>query len=149
MDPVPMPELACVNVEDHYVLRDGAAGLFLAASQFPKHRETRAPLVSEILPHREEIDPKYSFLFEAPTEDPDGNPAQIRFSRKTKEQYVMSEVDGKPTGWKATYESGRWIEEKAAPKAKTKAKAKAKASARKKPASARKAAAKRKAGPDA
>jgi DNA topoisomerase-1 len=149
MDPVPMPELPCVNVEDHYVLRDGAAGLFLAASQFPKHRETRAPLVSEILPHKEEIDPKYSFLFEAPTEDPDGNPAQIRFSRKTKEQYVMSEVDGKPTGWKATYEGGRWIEEKAAPKAKTKAKAKAKASARKKPASARKAAAKRKAGPDA
>jgi len=135
MDPVPMPELACVNVEDHYVLRDGAAGLFLAASQFPKHRETRAPLVREILPHRDEIDPKYTFLFDAPQADPDGNPAQIRFSRKTKEQYVMTEVDGKATGWKAFYADGRWSEEKPAPrkkaKAKTKAKARKKAPARK------------------
>ena len=36
MDPVPMPELQCVKVEDHYVLRDGASGIFLAASQFPQ-----------------------------------------------------------------------------------------------------------------
>ena len=33
MDPVPMPELACVKVEDHYILRDGAAGLFLAGRE--------------------------------------------------------------------------------------------------------------------
>jgi DNA topoisomerase-1 len=67
MDPVPMPELACETVDDHYILRDGASGLFLAASQFPKNRETRAPLVEELLPHKGEIDPKYSFLFSAPT----------------------------------------------------------------------------------
>jgi DNA topoisomerase-1 len=127
MDPVPMPELACEKVEDHYVLRDGAAGMFLAASQFPKHRETRAPLVRELLPHRDEIDPKYAFIFEAPTEDPDGNPAQIRYSRKTKEQYVMTEADEKATGWKAFYDGGRWITEQAAPKRKAPAKAKAKA----------------------
>ncbi|MEM9313548.1 MAG: DNA topoisomerase, partial [Pseudomonadota bacterium] len=132
MDPVPMPELACEKVEDHYVLRDGAAGLFLAASQFPKHRETRAPLVRELLPHRDEIDPKYAFLFNAPQADPDGNPAQIRFSRKTKEQYVMSEVDGKATGWKAYYNGGKWQEEKPAPKARKKAPAKKKSAARKK-----------------
>ena len=63
MDPVPMPELACEKVEDTYVLRDGAAGLFLAASQFPRNRETRAPFLDELLPHKDEIDPKYSFLF--------------------------------------------------------------------------------------
>jgi len=108
MDPVPMPELACQKVEDHYILRDGASGLFLAASKFPKHRETRAPEVAEILPHKDEIDPKYSFLFEAPVEDPDGVKTVIRFSRKTKEQYVQSEIDGKPSGWKAFYENGRW-----------------------------------------
>ena len=61
MDPVPMPELQCQKVEDTYVLRDGASGLFLAASQFPKNRETRAPLVSEIVPHQKEIDSKYAF----------------------------------------------------------------------------------------
>ena len=108
MDPVPMPELACEKVEDHYILRDGASGMFLAASKFPKHRETRAPLVAELIPHKSEIDPKYTFLFEAPTEDPDGLKTVIRFSRKTKEQYVQSELDGKPTGWKAFYDNGSW-----------------------------------------
>ncbi|MDQ2075577.1 type I DNA topoisomerase [Marinimicrobium sp. ABcell2] len=109
MDPVPMPELSCVKVDDHYVLRDGASGLFLAASQFPKNRETRAPLVEELLPHKDEIDPKYRFLFSAPTKDPDGNKTLVRFSRKTKEQYVQSEVDGKATGWKAFYKNGKWV----------------------------------------
>lgn len=82
--------------------------MFLAASKFPKHRETRAPLVAELLPHKSEIDPKYTFLFEAPVEDPDGLKTVIRFSRKTKEQYVQSEVEGKPTGWKAFYDNGSW-----------------------------------------
>jgi len=130
MDPVPMPELACVKVEDHYILRDGAAGLFLAASQFPRNRETRAPLVNELLPHQSEIDPKYSFLFSAPGEDGEGNPAQVRFSRKTKEQYVMTEVEGKATGWKAYYHGGKWEQEQPKAKAKAKAKPKAKAKAK-------------------
>ena len=116
MDPVPMPELSCESVEDTYVLRDGAAGMFLAASKFPKNRETRAPLVSELIPHRDEIDPKYHFLMSAPIEDPAGNPAIIRFSRKTKEQYVMSEVDKKATGWQAYYVDGKWKEHKATKK---------------------------------
>ncbi len=120
MDPVDMPELACIKVEDHYVLRDGASGLFLAASQFPKNRETRAPLVNEILPHKKEIDPKYKFLFSAPKVDGDGNPTIIRYSRKTKEQYVQSEIDGKATGWKAFYKGGAWVvEEKGAAKRKS------------------------------
>ncbi|WP_152207230.1 type I DNA topoisomerase [Marinobacter changyiensis] len=108
MDPVPMPELKCEKVDDIYVLRDGASGLFLAASKFPKNRETRAPLVKEIKPHKDEIDPKYGFLMKAPEKDPEGNPAIIRYSRKTKEQYVMSEKDGKATGWRAYYSKGKW-----------------------------------------
>ena len=109
MDPVPMPELACVKVEDFYVLRDGAAGMFLAASNFPKNRETRAPLVEEILPYKKAIDIKYAHLFKAPIADPEGNKTVIRYSRKTKEQYVQSEIDGKPSGWKAFYEKGKWV----------------------------------------
>lgn len=113
MDAVKMPELKCEKVDDTYVLRDGASGLFLAASQFPKNRETRAPLVKEIVPHKNEIDSKYHFLCEAPQHDPDGRPAVIRYSRKTKEQYVQSEVDGKPTGWKAFYDGKTWkVEDK-------------------------------------
>jgi DNA topoisomerase-1 len=139
MDPVPMPELDCVKVDDTYILRDGASGLFLAASQFPKNRETRAPLVAEIIPHKDEIDPKYTFLFSAPTEDNNGNPTLIRFSRKTKEQYVQSEVDGKATGWKAFYEGGKWVV--------TEAPVKRKAAVKKKAAPKKKAVAKKKAAP--
>ena len=108
VDPIAMPDLRCEKVDDYYVLRDGASGLFLAASQFPKNRETRAPLVSELLPYKKQIDPKYHFLLSAPVKDPEGNPAIIRFSRKTKEQYVQSEVNGKATGWKAFYQNGKW-----------------------------------------
>ena len=142
MDPVPMPELACQKVEDTYVLRDGAAGIFLAASQFPKNRETRAPFVDEILPHKQEIDPKYHFLMEGPVEDTDGNRVQIRYQRKTKEQYLMTDVDGKATGWRADYVDGSWVitEKKAAPKKKA-----AKKKAAKKKAAPKKKVAKKKA----
>lgn len=134
MDPVLMPELQCEKVDDTYILRDGAAGLFLAASKFPKNRETRAPLVTELLPHKDEIDPKYEFLFSAPVKDSEGNPTIIRFSRKTKEQYVMTEVEGKATGWTAYFEGGKWVKNEAKAKVKKVAKAKAapKAKAKKK-----------------
>ncbi|MEQ5802482.1 type I DNA topoisomerase [Halomonas sp. H10-9-1] len=113
MDPIDMPELACQKVDDHYVLRDGASGLFLAASKFPKNRETRPPLVKELKAHAEELPEKYRYLLDAPSEDPDGRPAQIRFSRKAKEQFVMSDENGKATGWKATYDGRRWrVEDK-------------------------------------
>ena len=124
MDPVPMPELECQKVEDHYILRDGAAGLFLAASQFPRNRETRAPFLDELLPHKDEIDPKYNFLFSAPVADPEGHRSQVRFSRKTKEQYVMTEVDGKASGWKAFYRDGKWVAEQTGSRAATRRKKK-------------------------
>jgi DNA topoisomerase-1 len=108
MDPIPMPWLKCLKVDDTYVLRDGASGLFLAASGFPKNRETRAPLVSELLTVKDQLDPKYHFLLSAPVTDPEGHPAQVRFSRKANAQYVMSEVDGKATKWKVAYDNGRW-----------------------------------------
>ncbi|GHE19863.1 type I DNA topoisomerase [Halomonas urumqiensis] len=113
MDPIPMPELACQKVEDHYVLRDGASGLFLAASKFPKNRETRPPLVAELKSHAKELPEKYHYLLDAPSEDPDGRPAQIRYSRKAKEQFVMTDEEGKATGWKATFDNGKWhVEDK-------------------------------------
>jgi len=111
VDPIPMPDLLCLKVEDHYVLRDGAAGIFLAASKFPKNRETRAPLVEELRSVKEQLDPKLRYLAEAPIADPEGNKAIIRYSRKTKQQYVMTEVNKRPTGWRAYYKEGVWIEE--------------------------------------
>ncbi|MEQ8689958.1 MAG: type I DNA topoisomerase, partial [Pseudomonadales bacterium] len=72
-DPIEMPELRCEKVEDYYLLRDGASGIFLAASQFPKYRETRAPKVIELRPHANELDPKFNYLLDAPDHDPEGN----------------------------------------------------------------------------
>ena len=114
--PIPMPELRCSKVDDFYVLRDGASGLFLAASQFPKHRETRAPTIAELKAHRTELDPKHHYLLGAPEADPAGHAAQLRFARKARAQYVMSEVDGKPTGWRAIWDGSRWVEEGEAPR---------------------------------
>jgi len=111
VDPIPMPHLRCEKCDDHYLLRDGAAGIFLAASQFPKHRETRAPLVEEVASVRDRLDEKHRYLADAPRQDPAGNKAVIRFLRKTREQYVTSEVDGKATHWRAYFRDGRWVEE--------------------------------------
>lgn len=108
MEPVSMPELQCEKIDDHYILRDGAAGLFLAASKFPRNRETRAPLLKELLPHQNAIDNKYDFIMTGPVADDQGNPTILRYSRKTKEQYLMTEVDGKATGWQAFYNNGKW-----------------------------------------
>lgn len=108
-DPVPLPELKCTKSDAYFVLRDGAAGLFLAANTFPKSRETRAPQVSELVRFRDRLSPKHLYLADAPAADPDGNPTVVRFSRKTKEQYVASEVDGKATGWSAHFLSGKWV----------------------------------------
>lgn len=132
MDPVPMPELECETVEDHYILRDGASGLFLAASKFPRNRETRAPYVDEIMPHKDEIDPKYDFLFKAPVADDAGNRTLIRYSRKTKEIYVQTEIEKKATGWKAFYEGGAWVVTKPEKKVAAKKKVAKKKAAKKK-----------------
>lgn len=120
-DPIPMPHLPCEKVDDHYLLRDGASGLFLAASQFPRNRETRAPLIEEIQTVAEKLDPKHKYIAEAPARDPEGNKAVLKYSRKEKEQYVMTEKDGKPTGWYAFYRDGKWQEEQRRKPAKKKA----------------------------
>ncbi len=117
MDPIPTPELLCVKVDDHYVLRDGAAGLFLAASKFPKNRETRAPLLKELVAYRDKLDKKYTYLLSGPLKDPDNNDTIVRFSRKNQTQYLMTAKDGKATSWQAHYTDNAWVEKsKRAPK---------------------------------
>ncbi|MDG2392144.1 MAG: DNA topoisomerase, partial [Thalassotalea sp.] len=139
-DPVDLPELKCEKSEAFFKLRDGAAGIFLAASTFPKSRETRAPKVAELHRFRDRISEKFYYLADAPQQDSDGNLAVVRYSRKTKEQYVMTELEGKATGWVAKYIDGKWVEEET--KKKAPAKKAAKKPAAKKP--AKKAAAKKK-----
>ena len=111
-DPVPLPELPCEKSDAYFVLRDGAAGIFLAANTFPKSRETRAPLVEELQRFNDRLPQKFAYLTEAPAADPAGNKTLVRFSRKTKQQYISSEKDGKATGWSMFYIDGKWQEAK-------------------------------------
>lgn len=111
-EPVDLPELKCTKSDAHFVLRDGASGIFLAAHNFPKSRETRAPLVAELKRFKDRLPAKFIYLAQAPTNDPDGNDAIVRFSRKNKQQYVTSEVNGKSTGWVMNYIDGKWVQSK-------------------------------------
>ncbi len=108
-DPVPMPELKCKKSEAHFLLRDGAAGLFLAAHTFPKSRETASPRVADLARHRAELDQKFHYLADAPQGDPDGNSFEIRWKRKEGKQYLVGVTDaGEPSGWVAYFEEGEW-----------------------------------------
>ncbi|TXD98412.1 type I DNA topoisomerase [Psychrobacter frigidicola] len=111
MDPIHMPELKSVKHEDYFILREGAAGMFLAASKFPKVRETRAPKLAELRAIKNQMEDKFQYLFEGPDEDPEGNPTILRWSRKKKEQYIGSEKNGKASRWGVYWRKGEWVEE--------------------------------------
>ena len=117
MEPIELPDLKCLKCEDHYLLRDSMKGLFLAASQYPKNRETRAPKVHEIKGLKDQFNnacrflpekDKHTYLLSAPEKDKDGNPYVIRYNRTDDIHYVASEKDGKKTKWTATYSNGEW-----------------------------------------
>ena len=111
VDPIKMEHLRSTKHDDFFVLRDGAAGLFLAASKFPKVRETRAPKVAELRSVAEQLDPKYQFILQAPDVDPEGNPTLVKFSRKNQAQYIGSETaEGKQTKWSLVFKDGKWVE---------------------------------------
>ena len=119
MEPISMPDLACIKCEDHYLLRDSMKGLFLAASKYPKNRETRAPKVSEINHLNDEISEacrflpetnKHSYLIGAPEKDRDGHPFVIRYNKSEDVHYLASEKDGKKTKWTAVYTNGEWVQ---------------------------------------
>ena len=119
MEPIELFDLKCIKCEDHYLLRDSMKGLFLAASQYPKNRETRAPKVNEIKYLKEEFQnacrflpdkDKHLYLLDAPLKDKDGNPYVIRYNRTDDVHYLASEKDGKKTKWTATFSNGEWVE---------------------------------------
>ena len=119
MEPIELSELKCLKCEDHYLLRDSMKGLFLAASQYPKNRETRAPKVDEIKDLKEQFitacrflpdKEKHLYLLSAPEKDTDGNPYVIRYNRTEDTHYVASEKDGKKTKWTALFSNGEWVQ---------------------------------------
>ena len=119
MEPIELSDLKCIKCDDHYLLRDSMKGLFLAASQYPKNRETRAPKVDEIKDLKEQFvyacrflpdKDKHLYLLNAPEKDKDGNPYVVRYNRTDDIHYVASEKDGKKTKWAATFINGEWVQ---------------------------------------
>ncbi|WP_457913927.1 type I DNA topoisomerase [Candidatus Gillettellia adelgis] len=108
-DPISFPELPCKTSNAYFILREGKSGVFFAANTFPKSRETRAPLVEELAQFKERLYGRLRYLADAPVIDNVGNKTLVRFSRKTKQQYITSEKDGKTTGWFAFYVDGKWV----------------------------------------
>jgi len=111
MDPIELPDLLSDKHDDHFILREGAAGLFMAASKFPKIRETRAPKVAELQDIASKLEDKFQYLLDAPTEDDEDNPTVLRWSRKLGEQYVSSEKEGKFTKFALYHRKGKWVDE--------------------------------------
>tara|TARA_Y100000768_G_scaffold150753_1_gene112646 strand:- start:24809 stop:27436 length:2628 start_codon:yes stop_codon:yes gene_type:complete len=120
MEPI-VTEIPCLKFEDVYLLRDSMKGLFLAASKYPKNRETRAPSVEEFnkavteealldaCKYLEEQE-KHMHLLGAPRHDIDGNPYIIRYNKSEDTHYLASEKDGKKTGNTASHNGEKWIE---------------------------------------
>lgn len=80
----------------------------MAASKFPKIRETRPPKISELKTVADQLDPKFAYLLTAPELDTDGNLTIVRWSRKSAEQYIGSEKDGKATKFALVWRDGKW-----------------------------------------
>ena len=68
-------------------------------------------MIKEILTVKDQLTDKFKYLISGPKEDNEGLDTILRFSRKTKEQYVTTEIDGKATNWRAYYQDGRWVED--------------------------------------
>ena len=120
MEPI-VTEIPCEKFEDFYLLRDSMKGLFLAASKYPKNRETRAPSSKEFLlaVSQDSLveacqyleDPmKHLHLLEAPKKDGQGNAYIIRYNKLEDTHYLASEKDGKKTGNTATHNGTKWVE---------------------------------------
>jgi len=120
MEPI-TTDISCTKFEDFYLLRDSMKGLFLAASKYPKNRETRAPSVKEFVKSVSQDsltdackyldDPmKHDHLLSAPKKDIDGNPYIIRYNKLEDTHYLASEKEGKKTGNTATHSGSKWVE---------------------------------------
>ena len=110
MDPIKLEHIKCQKCDDFYLLRDSLKGLFLAASQFPKNRETRAPFVHEIKNVLSLLPEKYQHFANAPDSDTDGDSLVIRFNRKDASHTLSSEKDGKKKKTFYVHENSSWQE---------------------------------------
>ena len=74
------------------MLREGAKGLFLACSKFPRCRGTGNPSLEILQKHKEEMETKFHKFIEGPTECPKcGKKVFLRWSTKNKNYFHSCE----------------------------------------------------------
>lgn len=110
--PIPFPELLCKNTNDYFVLKNGTSGIFFASNSFPKSKETRTPLIEELIQFKNRLPKKLNYLTQAPITDPYGNKTFVKFNQKTKQQYITSKKNDENSGWHAFFINKKWIEKK-------------------------------------
>ncbi len=111
MDPIKLEHLKCQKCDDFYLLRDSMKGLFLAASQFPKNRETRAPSAEEVKSVLNLLPEKHQEFFAgALTHDPEGDPLIVRYNKKSNTHYLSAEKNNKKKKYFFVNENNSWKE---------------------------------------
>jgi len=111
-EPIPFPNILCEKSNTWFVLREGVSGIFLAASTFPKSRETRSPFVEELFKFKDLLPEKLKYLITAPQKDDEGNKTIVCFDKKSKKQYIASKKEGKFTNWSAFFVKNKWYVKK-------------------------------------
>lgn len=105
---IPYPELKCNKKGSYFVLREGKNGIFFGAHNFPKCREMRAPLVSELIQYKERLPEKYQFILSAPDKDEQGNLGEIAFNDKVGWYVRIPSKEKSKSKRLAVYENEQW-----------------------------------------
>ncbi len=90
--PILLEHIPCIKCKSSMILRDGASGLFLACSAFPKCRNTMNVSIKLLRTLKNKLDPKFHPLTEAPATCPNcQGDVILRWSRKVKKNFFTCE----------------------------------------------------------
>ncbi|MBN2142983.1 MAG: type I DNA topoisomerase [Candidatus Aureabacteria bacterium] len=90
--PVPLKEVRCSKCSSPMLIRDGASGLFIACSAFPKCRSSENVPVSILKKYESQLPDKYKHLAKAPDICPScGAKVILRWNRKGQSNYFSCE----------------------------------------------------------
>ena len=105
---LPMEKLKVKGKNDHFILRVSGDSIFLAASKFPKVRETRAISITELKSVGDKIPDNFKFYLTAP-EKVNDLPTFAMYDRFKKEPIVCAMLD---TTRVVTlhYKDNKWVE---------------------------------------
>ncbi|MCS5933217.1 hypothetical protein LNQ03_32920 [Klebsiella pneumoniae subsp. pneumoniae] len=110
---LPLPGLPCEKSDAYFVLRRRGGGRLPGGQHLPEITGNACAAGGGAVRFRDRLPEKLRYLADAPQQDPEGNKTLVRFSRKTKQQYVASEKEGakRPAG-QLSLSTVKWTEAK-------------------------------------